>query len=209
MSEDGFYPIMKNISSQLGRSMGARPYIALIDASGKLRYLDEGLNEYKDYMVKFTENNFTLLKVGDHSLPLSGTNLVFFKPSEIFILAIHTKKGAIGQLLSFKNMMYDFTQKIEPLIGEISPIYLEEKREKQKAEEKKKKLKPRHVVTTTNKLNRSKKFSLAETKILDLCDGNHSINDICNETSYSKLKVDSIIKKFKKKGWIEEKTIIG
>ncbi|MBD3227328.1 MAG: hypothetical protein GF329_03995 [Candidatus Lokiarchaeota archaeon] len=210
MSDEGFYPIIKKISNQLGRSMGARTYIALIDASGKLRYIDEGLKEYKDYLIKFTKNNFTLLKIGDHSIPLGGTNLAFFKPSKTFILAIHSKKGAVGQLLSFKKMMFDFSQKLDPLIGDISPVYLEEKDiTKQKTSEKKKKLKPRHVVKTTNKLKRSKKFALAETKILDLCDGNHSISDICNETSYSKLKVDSIIKKFKKKGWVEEKTVIG
>jgi hypothetical protein len=71
-------------------------------------------------------------------------------------------------------------------------------------------MKPRHIVSLTKKVNLSKKFSLEETKILELCgNGNHTIEEICDITTYSKLKVESVIRKFKKKGWVAEKTVIA
>jgi hypothetical protein len=214
MSDQGFYPIMKELTSELGKSMIARPYMALVDASGKIRYFDDALDDYKNYIIEFTRSNFTLLKVGDHSIPLGGTNLAFFKCGNNFFLVIHSKAGPTGQLLAFKNLMSKYSEKFAPLVGEVQPIVpqsIEVEPEIKKVEKKKEEvMKPRHIVSLTKKVNLSKKFSLEETKILELCgNGNHTIEEICDITTYSKLKVESVIRKFKKKGWVAEKTVIA
>lgn len=214
MSDQGFYPIIKELTSELGKSMIARPYMALVDASGKIRYFDDALDDYKNYIIEFTRNNFTLLKVGDHSIPLGGTNLAFFKCANTFFIVIHSKAGPTGQLLAFKNLMSKYSEKFAPLIGDVQPIVpqtVEVEPEIKKVEKKKDEiLKPRHIVSLTKKVNLSKKFSLEQTRILELCgEGDHTIEEICNMTKYSKLKVESVIRKFKKKGWVAEKTIIA
>ncbi|MBD3228231.1 MAG: hypothetical protein GF329_08575 [Candidatus Lokiarchaeota archaeon] len=216
MSEEKFYQINKEITSKLGRAMFSRPYLAIIDASGKIRYIDEALNEYRAYIIEFTRKNFTLLEKGDHSIPLGGVNLAFFKPANNFLIIIHSKKGPIGQLLSFKKMMPEFADEIKSLIGDVKPIkpkIIESKKKEKKKEEKKEKKvkkvkapKAQRLPFLVKKLKG--KFKIDTSRILELCDGKHSITDIVRETSFPKLKVEMTLKKYKKKGWVKYKRVI-
>jgi hypothetical protein len=52
------------------------------------------------------------------------------------------------------------------------------------------------------------KFKIETSRILELCDGSHSITNICNETNYPKLKVEMTLRKYESKGWIKFKRVI-
>jgi hypothetical protein len=207
---------------ELGQLMFSRPYIAIIDGTGKIRFIDEELNDYKNFLKEFVSKNFSLLEIGDHSLPIGGVSLAFFKPAPSFLVVIHSKKGPTGQLLSFKKIMYNYSTKIEELIGEIElPIkkikIVEENIEEEKKEiveqpkEEKLKLKSapksQRVPFLLKKLGKQK-FKIETSRILELCDGSHSITNICNETNYPKLKVEMTLRKYESKGWIKFKRVI-
>jgi len=52
------------------------------------------------------------------------------------------------------------------------------------------------------------KFKIDTAKVLELCDGTNSIEEIAEKTNLPKLKVDMIIKQFEKKGWIKISRVI-
>ena len=58
------------------------------------------------------------------------------------------------------------------------------------------------------KLSSKEKFSVEGARILGLCDGRHSVDDICEETKYSRLKVNDVIREHQKKDRIEVKRIL-
>lgn len=64
------------------------------------------------------------------------------------------------------------------------------------------------VPVLTKKLSSTEKFTVEAVRILDLCDGKHSVHDICQETKYPILKVNQIIKEYQKKNWIEVTRLI-
>jgi len=195
--------------------MFSRPYLAIIDAAGEFRYFTDELADYKKYIIDFTTNNFNLLDVGDHSIPLGGIDLAFFKPEDNFLIIIHTKVGPIGQLLLFKNFMDRYAQRIKLLIGDVKSqskikIHTLEKVEEKKPEPEQKgtgniQLMP----VTVKKFTGSEKFKLSTSEVLQLCDGSNSIEQICIKTSMPKLKVDGIIKDLEKKGYIKLKRVIA
>jgi hypothetical protein len=45
-------------------------------------------------------------------------------------------------------------------------------------------------------------------QILQLCDGTHTIEDICKATKFSQLKVDLVLRDYQKKNVIELKRVV-
>jgi len=231
LSEEQFYAINKDIASKLGNLMFSRPYIAIVDASGKIRYIAEELLSYKNYIIEFTTKNFNLLQLGDYSIPLGGVNLAFFKPQNNFLIVIHSKKGPVGQLLSFKKIMNNYAKVIGDLIGDVSPdetlsipsistaptksVEVETQSQPQpQPQPQKPKIrkigsKARRVPILMKELTGKEKFKIDTATILQLCDGTHSIEDIAKTIKLTKLKVDMIIRQFQKKGWIEIHRVIA
>ncbi|MHA1312154.1 MAG: hypothetical protein ACTSWR_12480 [Candidatus Helarchaeota archaeon] len=217
MSEEQlFYEINKDITNKLGSLMFSRPYIGIIDANGKFRYMSNELIPYKDYIINFTIKNFNLLQLGDYSIPIGGVNLAFFKPDNNFLIIIHSKKGPIGQLLAFKKIMNEFSQKISSLIGEISSIsnelQIDETTTVKKVEEPKKVVKhrsrARKVPFLMKEITNKEKFKIDTAKILELCDGTNSVDDIAQKIKLPKLKVEMIIRQLQKKGWVNIHRVI-
>ncbi|MFX0138923.1 MAG: hypothetical protein ACFFDN_35105 [Candidatus Hodarchaeota archaeon] len=58
------------------------------------------------------------------------------------------------------------------------------------------------------KLTGKEKIPIEVTRILQFCDGNHSIGDISEETGYPKIKVSQTIREYHKKKWIEIKRLL-
>ncbi len=48
-------------------------------------------------------------------------------------------------------------------------------------------------------LTGAKKFPLLDSKVIPLCDGNHTVDDICKKTKLNRLKVSEILRKYHKK----------
>lgn len=116
---DSFEEIAKDILAALGRLLATRPYIAITDSNGTIRFIDPPLELYAKFIQNFVYNNFNLLGVGDHSLPLGGVNLAFFKLSPIALVVLYTMKGVTGQLLSFKAKMFEWSGRIDQLISGV------------------------------------------------------------------------------------------
>ena len=126
MTEEALYQISRSIVSEIGPMLTSRPYIALIDKFGKIQYMDESVEKYRDFMSSFVQRNFSFLRIGDHSIPISGLNMVFFKLSNKIVLVMFMKQGLVGQLLAFKNKMGKFASEIDQHITLVPPEGLEE-----------------------------------------------------------------------------------
>ena len=127
--------IAKEIVSKMGNILGVRIHLAIMDRLGTMHYMDRELESFKPFLTSFVSNNFRYLKVGDHSLPISGKNIMFFRMSDKVMVILYSAKGRIGQFLSFKSMMPKYQQKIDELVKDIEPesVGIELKAEKRGA----------------------------------------------------------------------------
>jgi len=215
---ESFYEVAKEIENIFGKIFAARPYVAIIDAQGAVRYTEPQLDSHLSYIQNFIKSNFNLLKVGDHSLPLGGVNLAFFKVSSKAIIVIFTQKGFTGQLLAFRSRMLEWSSKLDELIGDfvtpITPVRLPADGEPEVLES----TPSGSAVTVTQgfkkipvlmkQLDGKEKFPIEVATILQFCDGKHSVEEICEKTSYPKVKVNQIIMEYQKKKWLDLKKVL-
>ncbi len=208
--QDSFYEIAKEIN-ELGTMLATRLYVAIVDGAGVIKYIDAMLDAYKVFIETFVRENFSLLNIGDHSLPLGGVNLAFFKVSQKSMIVLYMVKGLSGQLLSFKARMYDWTNRIDGLIGEVAlqpaiqPLDSVAEIEEPEVQPSQPKSKGVKTVPLLIKEIGKERFPLEVAQILQYCDGKHSTEEIAQITTYSQLKVESIIREYQKKKWVEIK----
>ncbi len=206
-----FYQIASAINSELGPILSTRPYVAIVDFRGEIRYSEKALDEYSEFISNFTKTNFRLLNIGEHSMPISGTNLAFFKVSNKALIVIYTKKGLIGQLLVFKSLMEKYKTQIEALIPEeptpeeiAQPtLTIEETVSVSEETRKEEKEKPKIIPILLKKIGKKAKFPLNEVIILNYCNGENTIEQIMEEGNLDRKAVWEILDKYKKKGWIK------
>ena len=208
MSE--FYDISREIASELGALLTVRPYCAIVNANGEICYIDSELEEYSDLIKDFLATTYPMLKVGDHSVPLSGINMIFFKISEKAMVILHTKKGALGQLLAFKPIMHKYIPRIDSNIGDIKkPI--EEEIEKAPVKEQVKvevqKRKSKFVPLLVKDLGDTK-IPIEHATILNLCNGENDVEYIMKESNKTRLYINQIIRQYQKQGFIKLKKAV-
>ena len=109
--------LVKLIVADIGTLLGANITVALVDAEANIKYIDKEIEKFTDFVVSFTKGNFDLLTIGDHSLPLSGTNIAFFKVSDNALIILNSDKGPVGQLLAFKGRIPKYSEKIDELLA--------------------------------------------------------------------------------------------
>ena len=210
-AQDAFYPVVTEIIAELGPILSTRPYVAIVDFKGEFKYTETEFERYSEFITNFVRANFGLLAIGDHSMPISGTNLAFFKISRKALIVIYIKKGLIGQLLVFKARMMNYQSKIDGLIPEEPPEVAVPSLTVQESpsaaapaptpepEEPKAKVIP----VLLKKIGKKAKFPLQEVVMLNYCDGKNSVTDIMNEGNIKKEALWVILDKYKKKGWIK------
>ena len=212
-----FKVISQEIADIFGRIFASRPYIAILDGLGNIYYIDMQLSElYLEFIQDFIKKNFSLLNIGDHSFPLGGVNLGIFKISPKATVTLYTTNGYTGQLLAFKSRMFDWSQKIDSLIGNIdiptipNPIedtlIIQEPSTQSPNEKLSKGYKEYPVLT--KELSGKEKFPIDVARILSFCDGKHTIERICGKTEYSRLRVREVLSEYQKKKWITVKRIL-
>jgi len=228
---DTYEAIAKDILANIGKLLATRPYIAITDAKGTIQYTDAPLEIYAKFIQSFVNDNFHLLQIGDHSLPLGGVNLAFFKMSSKSMVILYTVRGVTGQLLSFKARMPEFQARIDQLIGGLieipTPIQephiysplgpsvsadirstVSKTLNSTGAVASATKAGLKTVPFLMRKLTGKEKFPLEDAQILQFCDGTNGLEDICAKTGYNRLKVDEVIRDYQKKKWIELKRIV-
>jgi predicted transcriptional regulator len=206
--QDAFYQIANEIISELGPILGTRPYLGIVRFDGEFIYIEPALDPYKDFISSFSRSNFDLLKLGDHSMPISGTNLAFFKVCNKAIIVIFIKKGLIGQLLIFKARMMKYQEKLDALIPEqptptqasisITPSEAPEILKQAPAP-----TKAQIIPLLLKEIGKKDKFPLQEVVILNYCNGKNSIEDIMREGNLDRKGTWDILDKYTKKGWVK------
>ncbi len=168
-----------------------RVYIALIKAkTGNILYASTALDNHLELLKLFSITEFNQMRDLDHAFPLPGTNLAIFKAKEILV-ALYTKKGYQGQLLSFKTKMMKYIDDLN-LASEASlmkPIEIESKGQ----------IIPKLVETISLTVG----LSEDESSVLKLCDGNHTLGEIQIKTRLPRKNVVDIIRHFESKGWLK------
>lgn len=196
--------IVKEIVSKMGAVLGVRVHLGLIDGLGSLIYIDPELEQFHDFVTNFVKNNYKYLKIGEHSLPISGKNIMFFRlPKSVIVL--FTSKGRVGQLLSFKSFIPKYQEAIDSFVGEIEvipktleltveeiapvqevipsvPVKAVEKKVISRLQAYYKEIFP----LVSKKIKESAKFSLTISVILNYSDGENSILDIFDKLSINK-----------------------
>lgn len=189
MSET-IYDLVKTMTNKMGELLGVKVYITVTDNEGNFIASDTVFEDYKEFIHNFIKTNFKFLKLGDHSIPLSSENIIFFKTSNNSITVLYNPKGKIGQLLTFKSIMNKYCDSIDNCIS-LSKDSLENIIEQPSItlEIPQKKLKVPYILRNDRlfgKLNPflkkdlkdKDKFSIINAQILKFCDGSHNLNEI-------------------------------
>ncbi|MHA1894295.1 MAG: hypothetical protein ACTSX4_07340 [Candidatus Helarchaeota archaeon] len=193
------HKIVDEIKTFMGSLIGTRVYVGVYDNHGNGLLVEDALEGFRDFITSFIKTNFKLLDVNDHSLPLSGHGIIFFKIDENVMIVLYIKKGKVGQLLAFKPRVKYFGEKLTPLIlaSELDrevkePIIIREREEEKKVE--KSKIIKRDIgikPVMTKKITGKEKFDINEAKLFTCYDGEHTIEDIKQE--HPNLNVDKLI----------------
>ena len=201
------FKIIKEMKKDLSQLTSARAYVAIIDATSQIRYIDSDLDEFEEFIVNFNNTSFGILKVGDHSIPIGGQNLLFLKLSPKFMLILYTKKGKVGELIPVKKKLDHYIKAIETEIGDIdlSQVRTDLMPGVSGANTKAKPAKKVLGIYPTIKqdLIEKQKFPIKEAKILRYCTGENSIEMIMEKTKLTRILVNNIIKKYQKKGFLK------
>jgi hypothetical protein len=181
--------------------------MGIFNEKGQAIYKDEALDEYYQFISSFINENFNLLSVGDHSIPLSGLNLAFYKVTDHAMIILHTKEGPVGQLLAFKSRMYNFGPQIEEISRKFTENMVSQI-PKPRIKKISKTASAERIPVLNVDINK-KKFPMDEAQVLHIIDGKKTISEICEEVTIPRLKINEILKKYQKKGWLKLKRVIG
>ncbi len=194
--KEQIYQVVDEIKKIMGSLIGSRVYVGIYDNTGRIILEEEALGGFKDFISSFIKTNFKLLENNDHSLPLSGHGIIFFKINPKIMIVLYIIKGKVGQLLAFKPKMKYFEDKLAPLLGgtsnystTIQEAVLEEavlpfsKPVMSRSLDLCPKLK--------KKLSGKEKFDISEAKLFQFYNGESTLNEIKKELD--DIEIDALI----------------
>ncbi|NVM27500.1 MAG: hypothetical protein HWN65_01550 [Candidatus Helarchaeota archaeon] len=213
--------IVKEITSKLGGILAVRVYVGVANSIGQLIYEDSEMEQFRNFIQTFVKSNFKYLKVGDHSLPISGRNIMFFRTPKA-MLVLYSIKGRVGQLLTFKSMLPKYMNSFDQFVGEVSPevlpaeLVVEEVRPEVetiptvplKAIEKvifsrREAFYKEITPVLGKKIKDGAKFSLITSVILNYSNDENSILDISDKLDVSQEEFNAQLYKLYKANWIK------
>jgi hypothetical protein len=227
--EERFLALVREIQTALRETLVTRAYIAIADSVGTVHFVESAsiFDQYLYFIRSYAKDNFSLLKIGDYSIPFGGVNLAFFKASRKALIILYAPLGPVGQLLPFKNMVIKFADRVDYLIGSLDYDRLSSECSDPESPESiptpqtmppqtneepdSPPTKPQYTIrlpVLKIKLTDKVKFPLNDMQILQFCDGTHTIEDICKATKFPQLKVDLILRDYQKKNVIELKRVV-
>jgi len=228
-----------NVFSPLNEAMGELKYkmmrisvtvpaVALVGKNSEIRYMDPEILDQEKYIKEYINTNFSLIAVGEYSLPFSGLLLGFFKISVEAVLVAFLPEGKIGNLLAFRGVIDSMIQKIDTSLiafqktEEIENMAYKVIRLRKLsdddlvaaapaieemeviAEEPTQDIKLSQIYPRLDDKYAKKKFSFKESLIIQFCDGQHSIDIISKKSGYSEFDVEDVISKYEKKNWLKK-----
>ncbi|MHA1301987.1 MAG: hypothetical protein ACTSO9_21435 [Candidatus Helarchaeota archaeon] len=109
--------IKKDLIDLLG-NMGI--LVAISDNEGNIKYIDQDLEKYYKYIVKFCKNNLDFLEIGTFSIPLA--DLIFFRVSERVVVILSAKGPSIKPLVTFVSKMDKYKAILNRVIDKIRTV---------------------------------------------------------------------------------------
>lgn len=227
--EERFLALIKEIQTALRETLVTRAYVAITDSVGTIHFVESTsiFDQYLYFIRSYVRENFSLLNVGEYSIPFGGINLAFFKVSPKSLIVLFAPLGPVGQLLPFRNMVSKFAKRVDDLIGSLDyeslpsecsefatpePIPAPQEEPPQPIETPDPlPNQPQYTVRVPIlkvKLTEKVKFPLNDMQVLQFCDGAHTIEEICKRTKFPHLKVDMIIREYQKKNLLELKRVV-
>ncbi|MHA1378356.1 MAG: hypothetical protein ACTSRG_08230 [Candidatus Helarchaeota archaeon] len=212
---DAIRDVVKNISGKMGSLVGVRVYIAITDRDGNFIYADDAFEEYANFIQKFVQTNFNYLQQGEHSIPLSSENIIFFKTTENTMTILFNPKGKIGQLLAFKSLMNTYYEPIESSIQgtgvstvvstkEAAPALTAAQKGLESYELSHKYMFYNKIIPKLRReLKKKDKFNLTQSMILNKCDGKTSLYNLIKDVGISTKDVIGTLYKFLDKKLVE------
>jgi len=182
--------IAGEIMSEMEKLLLERVYTAIIK-DGKPLYSSTALDKHIELLKLFAITEFKQLPPLGHAFPLPGTNLAIFKVSDDFLVALYTKKGYQGQLLSFKTKVSKYGNDLKQASEFPAPQLVET--------EEKGQILPK----LTQNVSLTLGLSEDESSVLKLCDGNHSIKEIIIKTRIPRKNVADIVRRYEQKDWLK------
>ncbi len=206
--DECIHKVAKSIMDTMGKITGVRVYVSIADHKGDIIYSDSAFDNYKDFIKTFVQVNFKYLQKGDHSIPLSSENIIFFKSSDNSMIILYNPKGKIGQLLTFKGIMDNYTNSLEECTLQIESVPIKEIEQplgiplieiKVPIFSLKEKLYKNLIPVLEKKVKEQKKFSLTEGIVLNKCDGNQNLFNIIKSVELKEDEVLNILDTFSEK----------
>ena len=213
--------IVKEISTKLGGLLAVKVYIGVSDSQGQLLYNDTELDQFSNFIETFVKNHFKYLKVGDHSLPISGRNIMFFRLPKT-MLVLYSIKGRVGQLLTFKSIFPKYINSFDQFVGEVAPeaspgemVVEEVKPEVETIPTVPGKVREKVIFSRRDiyykeiypkmakEFKKIAKFSLIASAILNYCNGENSILDLLDRLKLKEEDFISELYKLYKANWIK------
>ncbi len=182
--------IAGEIMTEMEKLLLERVYVAIIK-EGKVIYSSTALDKHIELLKLFAITEFKQLPSLGHSFPLPGTNLAIFKVSDDYLVALYTKKGYQGQLLSFKTKINQYKTDLQQASELSTPNLVETEAKGQ--------ILPKLTQTVSLTMGMSED----ESAVLKLCDGNHSIREILIKTRIPRKNVVDIIRRYEQKEWLK------
>ncbi|MDD1779402.1 MAG: hypothetical protein LUQ65_14665, partial [Candidatus Helarchaeota archaeon] len=192
--------LAKEISNKLGTIIGVRVYVALMDQNGHFVFFDAAFEAYRNFIQDFVKSYSKYIGIGDHSIPMSNQNIMFFKTTAESITVLYNPKGKIGQLFAFKKIMNDYNEKLNHLIqisqelspqGEAAPGVLEVPQIEIKTPVISRDLKTLRAIRiiVNKKVPFKEKFTFLEGMILKTCGENPGCLDLMNSVDAKKPEI--------------------
>ncbi|MFX1450269.1 MAG: hypothetical protein ACFFCM_05480, partial [Promethearchaeota archaeon] len=209
--DDCIRDVAKSIMDKMGKLTGVRVYVSIADRKGDILFSDSAFENYKDFIKTFVQVNFDYLRQGDHSIPLSSENIIFFKSSDNSMIILYNPKGKIGQLLTFKSMLDQYSNSIENCAVKIESIPLKTVDQlsqpfglplvelKIPIISHRDKLYKNLIPILDKKIIKQAKFSLSDGLILNKCDGNQNLFDITKSVESKDAEVLDLLSTFVEK----------
>lgn len=209
--------IVREIANKMGSILAVRIHVGIADSQGNLLHIDSELEQFKDFIQNFVQNNFGYLQAGDHSLPISGKNIMFFRLPKAMII-IYSARGRVGQLLSFKSLLPKYTNSFDPFISNVvssAPVREHVQPELETIPSVPVEIIEKIVLSReslyfseifpklSKKIKGSAKFSLNTSVILNYSDGVTSVLDLYDRLEISKDEFLTVFYKLNKSGWIK------
>ena len=123
MSHDPIKEIATEMRKKMEKILSPPPAICIVNGQTvEIQYIDKLLENYRNYILEYIKDNFTLIEDGQYALPMPNVLLGFFKISPKLMFVLFRESGKIGNLLLYRGLLENYGSIIEELYKDLEEI---------------------------------------------------------------------------------------